>query len=69
MTHGVNGSVKGVSVAGGISELQTRNAMLAADLGAAREIQHSLEKKITLLEQKLEEHSSSKYTMHLAVPV
>jgi hypothetical protein len=42
-------------------ELQTRNAMLRADLRATQEIQHSLERKISLLEQTFQGHSSSKY--------
>ena len=40
---------------------QTRNAMLVADLRSAREVQHSLEKKIILLEQKIQENASEKY--------
>ena len=40
---------------------QTRNAMLVADLRSAREVQHALEKKITLLEQKVQENASEKY--------
>ena len=51
----------GVTAAGDNRELQTRNAMLQADLRAAQDIQHSLERKISFLEQTVQEQPFSKY--------
>ena len=46
-------------------ELKARNAMLSAELSAAQDIQSSLERKITLLEQTLQSHEqSSRYTFY-----
>ena len=40
-------------------DLIARNAMLSADHSCAQEIQHELEKKITLLEQTLQNQDTS----------
>lgn len=61
--HRGHEEVDGMTAAGDSRELQTRNAMLQADLRAAQDIQHSLERKIRFLEQTVQEQPFSKYVV------
>ena len=61
--HKGHEEVDGVTAAKDSKELQTRNAMLQADLRAAQDIQHSLERKISFLEQTVQEQPFSKYVV------